>query len=442
MRNIYDVLILGAGVAGLAAARMLADSGRRVAVVEARSRVGGRIFTRHVAAPAGGTIPVELGAEFIHGLPLESWTLIREAALDTFELDGSAMSFAEQRLQTLRPDHGSAAVLEEMTRWLSRQPAGTDETFADYVSHADLDERQRAEAIRYVEGFNAADHRVIGVAALARQQEAENRIEADRIFHVRSGYDALPLFLQQRVIERGGEMFLDRHVNRVEWQTDTVTLRGTDASAHEFEFIGHQAVITLPLGVLHAGSVEIVPNPLQVSSEAARMAMGSVVRVPLLFRSRFWRESAVAEKHRAVAGELEQLSFLFTDRAIPTWWTQHPGAAPLLTGWIAGPRASLIERHSVIGRCISTLSTVFDVSEGFVKAQLVDWHFHDWSADEFARGAYSYAPSGAVDASANMSEPVHRTLYFAGEHTAVSGHWGTVHGALQSGQAAAAKIIG
>jgi monoamine oxidase len=90
---------------------------------------------------------------------------------------------------------------------------------------------------------------------------------------------------------------------------------------------------------------------------------------------------------------------------------------------------------------LNTLAGIFTVPVAALSEQLVSWHCHDWSADPFARGAYSYVPRGALCASANIAEPVGRTLYFAGEHTSVSGHWGTVHGALQSGAAAAAKII-
>jgi monoamine oxidase len=87
-----------------------------------------------------------------------------------------------------------------------------------------------------------------------------------------------------------------------------------------------------------------------------------------------------------------------------------------------------------------TLAATFGQSTGYLQERLVGGHFHDWNADQYARGAYSYAPAGALNASANIAEPVDRTLYFAGEHTNVSGHWGTVHGALQSGEAAAARI--
>jgi phytoene dehydrogenase-like protein len=194
----YDILILGAGVAGLAAGRRLAESGRQVAIVEARDRIGGRIATEHVSmAGALNSVPVELGAEFVHGLPRAIWKLIDEAHLATYELYGDHLCYERARLQACSESNGDPSVLEEMMRWLAAQPPGTDATFANYLDIAGIDRRRGEQAAVYVEGFNAADANVIGVAALAQQQRAENAIQADRLFHIRAGYDALPNFLRE-----------------------------------------------------------------------------------------------------------------------------------------------------------------------------------------------------------------------------------------------------
>jgi monoamine oxidase len=140
---------------------------------------------------------------------------------------------------------------------------------------------------------------------------------------------------------------------------------------------------------------------------------------------------------------------LFTDHGVPaTWWTPNPSKAPLITAWAGGPQATLLHREFIAAprsglrdKCLASLARIFDMAIGDLENRLVSWHFHDWQSDEFARGAYSYAPAGALDASEKMSEPVEDTLYFAGEHTTTSGHWGTVNGALQSGQAAAAAVL-
>src|SRR5579871_4443105 len=122
MNGKYDVLIVGAGAAGLAAGRALADAGLSTAIVEARESIGGRIRTEHLSA-SSAAIPIELGAEFIHGLPANTWDLAQEAGLDAYELAGSDHVYSNGTLGYPGPEQGSGRrVLDEMIEWLARQP--------------------------------------------------------------------------------------------------------------------------------------------------------------------------------------------------------------------------------------------------------------------------------------------------------------------------------
>jgi len=432
----YDILVLGAGAAGLAAARMLADAGKRVAIVEARHRVGGRIFTCHVpTANSSNPVSVELGAEFIHGLPQATWNLIREANFKTVELEGTQDLFVRGHRESGGEFHGDAAgVLEQMMAWLTTQPRGTDATFAEYLDLAAIGAPKRERAAMYVEGFNAADRNIIGVAALARQQRAENEIEGDRLFHIEAGYDALPGFLADRFRAAGGSILLGHRVRDISWSRDAVAMTGVDA-AGPFEFQAERAIVTLPLGVLNAGTVDFQPVPQIIFQNVAKMAMGVVLRISLLFDAKFWQKD---------------VSFLFApDEMLSTWWTPMPNPAPLITGWAGGPKATALAKK--IGACanptalldesLGALSRLFGRSTRNLQKMLVSWHTHDWQADPYALGAYSYAPAGAVDASQMIAQPALDTLYFAGEHTDTMGHWGTVHGALASGLRAATQIL-
>jgi monoamine oxidase len=434
----YDVLVLGAGIAGLAAARALADAGRRVAVVEARGRIGGRIFTHHVLTRnPGEPVSIELGAEFIHGLPPVTWDLIKEAHLDTYELDGAQLSFARGGFQSSGEDYGEGvSVIDEMMRWLERQPRGTDLTFEEYLDRAGIDGSRRKRATAYVEGFNAADSHVISVAALAQQQLAEDKVQSDRLFHVEAGYDALPTFLSDRFRAAGGTLLLAHPVRRVRWSQNAVAVSGVDAGGESFELHAERAIVTLPLGVLQAGTVEFEPAPQEILSNAARMAMGPVVRISLLFDAKFWQRD---------------LSFLLTRDEVPSaWWTPMPKSAPLITGWAGGPKAAALairtgaraDRGALLEESLGALSRLYGIATRDLHSRLISWHTHDWQADPYSRGAYSYAPAGALNASANMTLPVLDTLYFGGEHTDTTGHWGTVHGALSSGLRAAAQLLG
>ena len=438
----YHVLVLGAGAAGLAAARSLAARGVRVCLLEARERVGGRIWTQHVLHPQGaGSIPVELGAEFIHGLPQESWDLVREAGLSTYELDGQTLQFTDGALR--RPDYSGYGygVIEQMQVWLDAQPEGFDLSFSQYLERVSpADALARQAAISYVEGFNAADSRRIGIAALAAQQRAEDAAQGDRIFHVGGGYDALPAFLAQQFKRAGGTLRLGHHVVRVCWKPGEVSMQGHDERGEPFSLCAARAVITLPLGVLQAGSVEFSPVPADALAAAAQLDFGAVMRMTLVFREAFWRSTDTQAVSPEVAAALQELGFVFANGESPrTWWTPTPNRVPMITAWAGGPRA-LAEGAPWLERCLTTLSRIMSRREDEVRALLISAHCHDWQNDIYSRGAYSYVPAGALIASQRIARPIDETLFFAGEHTDLSFNWGTVHGALRSGQRAADQI--
>jgi monoamine oxidase len=190
-----------------------------------------------------------------------------------------------------------------------------------------------------------------------------------------------------------------------------------------------RAVIAVPLGVLQSGSPRFSPEPSRSSAAINKLAMGAAIRMTLLFREPFWEVAA------------PQLSFLIAqDQTPPTWWTAAPNPSPTLTAWIAGPRALRAPTGAALrDQAVATLSTIFQRTD--LNALLVGVHTHDWQSDPHSLGAYSYAPAGCVSASDELAEPVDRTLYFAGEHTDVTGHWGTVHAALRSGLRAASQIL-
>jgi monoamine oxidase len=395
-------------------------------------------------------VPVELGAEFIHGLPAETWALVEEAGLATVELQGSELSFDDNHLRKNDASHHAAMdVLEGLTRWAQARPE-IDMSFADYLARAGIDAADAEAAANYVEGFNAADRAVIGTAALAKQQRAEDEIQGDRLFHVQDGYDRIPQILAQGIERTRAPILLERDVRQVTWREGVVAIHAQHSGNLGGTLHADRAVVTLPLGVLQAGSVEFDPEPASLLAHARRMRMGTVVRATLVFDSRFWRDDDLASAQPDLATELKNLSFLFTSRRTPTtWWTAMPEESPIITGWAGGAKAETLQKRLrtsddpdvLLTLCLRTLSAAFGMSERALARRLTSWHAHDWSTDDHARGAYSYVPAGALDASDKMSIPVAGTLYFAGEHTDTSGHWGTVHGALRSGLRAARQIL-
>jgi monoamine oxidase len=424
----FETVVVGAGVAGLATARMLAEAGRRVALLEARDRIGGRI---HTVQAVQGALPVELGAEFVHGLPAELIDLVDEAGLTRFELDGDSRCVGPGRgvgrLGPCSDQHEVHKLFDELTH-VQLSPYSRDLSFSEFVGQRKVGAEAAAWATNYVEGFNAADGDRISVRALAKQQVAEDSISAERLFRVVEGYVRVPEFLLRRFRDAGGEFFRSTAVRSITWESGQVEI----ATETGRVLWAKSAVLTLPLGVLQARRVAFSPQPTEILKAADSLVMGSAARVVYEFDHAFWKEFA----------SLKGVSFFFApDATPPTWWTTNPKPGSTLTGWIAGRKAKRLEMDVLPETGLETLSVLLGSSLHDVKRHLLRWHMHDWQIDPHSLGAYSYVPRGAIDASDQMTLPVEQTLFFAGEHTDTSGHWGTVHGALRSGYRAARQLL-
>ena len=396
---VYDVVVIGAGISGLAAARVCAEAGLRVVVLESSGRVGGRIRTERVGAEV-----IELGAEFVHGQPPELLALIAEAGLMTYERTGDFLVRTDEGFEVQEDEDDG--VLEGLKEY-----AGEDCDFASYAAGLGLGEEELAAEIGYVEGFNAADAKEASVIALGRQQVAEDAIDGGRSWRVVEGYDRVPEYVAERVIKAGGEVVFGAWVVEVRG--------GSVVCADGREFAGERVVVALPLGVmLGAGRPRFEPEPVEVLAAMGRMRMGDACRETIILKERKWPEG---------------MSFLLTPETTPrVWWTAHPAESLTLTGWVGGPGAS---------ESLGSTAAVARQVLGFEQEAVASVHRHDWLADELSCGAYSWVPVGGIGASEAMSLPVDGWLYFAGEHTDVTGHWGTVHGALRSGLRAGVQVV-
>src|SRR3954471_18173168 len=137
------------------------------------------------------------------------------------------------------------------------------------------------------------------------------------------------------------------------------------------------------------------------------------------------------------------MRFLFAPGMMPAvYWTHRPSDAPVLVAWVGGPGADAFSgAEQFRDQALRSLERIFSLPAESLDAELRNSYMHDWYSDPYTLGAYSYAPVGAIDCSAEMAKPVDNTLYFAGEHTDTTGHWGTVHGALRSGLRAAQQLV-
>jgi len=273
----------------------------------------------------------------------------------------------------------------------------------------------------------------VSFMSLAAQQKAEDAIGSGHNYHVRGGYDQLPSFLARRLEVLRGRVLLGTPVNEIRWQPGRI-----EAGTASGSFTAGKAVITLPLAVLQRRDVTISPRPDSTLQAATLLRMGQARRFTLLFRERFWEKLPPEPA-------LEQLSFLFAFSEMPpVWWTPHPERSNTITGWVGGPRAGALaqlNQEKLGQRACATLAKIFRVDERKIAGLLEGCYSHNWLEDRYTRGAYSYVAAGGLEASRRMTQPVANTLFFAGEHTDVTGHWGTVHAAMRSGLRAAEQVL-
>jgi len=447
MSNNPDIIILGAGAAGLSAAVELAQAGLKITILEARDRIGGRIFTKHDPVCDA---PVELGAEFVHGRPPEIWTLLRKHHIRARELKGE--QWCAQQGKLCQCDFRSKVdqILEKM------DDHGPDQSFLEFLErccpNTDNDPKPqdaKAWARSYVKGFHAADPALISVHSLVKGLRADEKIDGDRPFRMRDGYQSLIELFRRQLDQAGVSIELNTCAQSVRWDQAEVKVTARDEANEVFTFTAPRILVTLPLGVLQAnpddnGALRFIPElPPDKRHALDQLAMGKVIRLSLRFRQRFWEK--LRPSHATKSKTLSRMQFLLSrEDWFPTWWTALPDKWPIITGWApfhCGERLSGQNEAFVVEKGLDTLGKLLTIGRQEVEDFLEASYTHDWQTDPFSRGAYSYVKVGGDRAQSVLAGPLNHRLFFAGEATDPSGHHGTVHGAIDTGKRAAAEIL-
>ena len=407
-----DVIIIGAGAAGLACARELSGAGKRLCIVEARDRAGGRIDTHHID---GVGIPIELGAEFIHGESETTFTIVDAAALAAYELPDTR--WWSRRGKWIRI-HDFWRDMAKVRRPISR--LGRDVSFDEYLrSRRDLSPRMCELAWTFVEGYHAAHADRMSAKSLAASDDELN--DENKQFRIANGYDAVIHWLLAGLDPDRSELRLGTLATLVQWSKGEVTLNETIRA--------RKLVVTIPIGVWKSGTMRFDPSLAEKERAVAKLESGHVVKMIFRFRERFWDTSA---------------NFVHANnRLMPTWWTAAPMRAPILTGWAGGHAADALlaeKESSRIDRALDAMATAFGQKRKKIDDLLIEMYTHDWQSDPFSRCAYSYALVGGSGAHRTLARPIDDTLFFAGEATS-SDETGTVSGAISSGRRAAREVM-
>ena len=413
----YDVIIIGAGAAGLLAMKYLAQAGYHVCVMEAAEMAGGRIST----IKEGFQSHVETGAEFIHGkLPL-TFKLLKEAGLTYEIVEGKMIGVQNGSWQTDEHD----GHWDEFMKQLGKLK--TDVTILQFLetNFSNPEYIHLRQAVqRFSEGFDLAD---ISKASILSIKDEWKDIEKKQ-YRIKGGYIQLIDHLVNCCRQLNSEFYFNTCVNKIEYETGNVTVHTTDNK----KFQAKKMIITVSAGILQSGTIQFTPQLTDHAVAIQGLGFGAVIKFLLEFKTCFWKEFD------------DETGFLLTDEEIPTWWTQLPAESNLLTGWLGGPNATkrIFEPEtSLLQTALLSLSSIFRMPPAMLQEELTNYKIINWLNQPYIKGGYSYNTLHSKQAINILSSPVDNTIYFAGEAISKSESQGTVESALQSGHDTAQMLI-
>ncbi|MGV3527438.1 MAG: flavin monoamine oxidase family protein [Flavisolibacter sp.] len=425
MNRTYDLLVIGAGAAGLMAALEVALTGQSVAVIEARDRIGGRID--HVQQD-GFSQPVETGAEFIHGDAAITFSLLEKAGIRYYSLEGEMWRHHNGEWEEQKDFIEDFPALKKKLEQVEEDISVSE--FLQQHLHEPKYDDLRFTLKNYVEGYSAADTEQASTLALRNDMLNSSGDQ----YRIEGGYMAVLAYLKDECSKHGVVFFFNQPVQAVNWQQKKVIAKCTHT-----DFEGLRMLITVPLGVLQQQQIKFEPALPEYFAAVQQLGYGSVIKILLEFEKAFWKEEAFAG-----GNDFTKLQFIFSDEEVPTWWTAFPKHIPLLIGWLGGPHA---EQHvaktekEILELSLHSLANIFSVSAAQLRAWLKGSLVVNWQNAKYSAGAYSYDVVNGHRAKNLLSRPVERTLYFAGEALHHGAETGTVEAAFQSGREAAYRII-
>lgn len=427
----YDVVIIGAGMAGMTAGRLLgrAGPGLKVLILEARDRVGGRMYT---AADQGRKLSphgVELGAQYIHGSKASTWELIKEFDLVTRSTDtpgGSAYRHFQPGQIAYEPDWEAIEQLSQRLRTAWDAYQGPDISYQAFVERLDLSTQEQEMLYDEAASWSGDPSRLSIKAAML--DGAQWDAYQDEDFQIAGGYSRLANRLAR---ELSGQIQLSSKVTEIFWRPGLAGIsyeyKGTRAA-----LTTRRVINTLPIGVLQSGLVSIQPElPPWKQQAIDSLEMGQVVVVQMLFADAFLPDKLPAPGGFSTPDG--NIAFEFPHPATP--------GGQAITGWFSGSAAQQISdmgEEAGLKQILKWLGAAANLDH--LQRQLTWYRYKDWIKDPYSLGSYSITRPGGHGARETLSKPLGNTMFFAGEATAPPPHYQTVHGAYMSGKRVALEV--
>ncbi len=419
------ILVIGAGAAGLAAGSTLQAAGQQVTILEARNRIGGRVWTDRSLIGQ----PLENGAEFIHGDRAITWEWVKAISASAVKISKYTSYAYESKGQLYNYQQAlqwaGFEQIPHLEDWVAQAEIGTgDRSLSDWLSELDMPAAVQRLAGRLLANSHLTEPENLSLADLAHEAKVHQAGKGN--FRVQGGYDRLLAALAE-----GLSVQLGTAVQSIDWRQTPVQVGAVNSLGQTLELTADQVVITVPLSLLQQQAIAFMPALPAPKMEAIQsLSMGPAVKLQLVFSQPFWQS---------------EISLFVGLGAIPVWWVpgyQRSGFPPVLTAFVGGQSAlalNAVSEAEAIEMGLNDLCRLF--GSNVPRQQLRQARRISWLDDPWARGGYSFVTPGNFGARHLLAQPLKNRLFFAGEATVTDSNPATVHGAIATGRRAAYEIL-
>ncbi len=419
-QNTWDVVIVGAGIAGLAAAQRLQAAGQQVCILEARDRLGGRIWT-----VSDFTVPVDLGAGWIHGVqgnPIQRLAVAAGLPTQVTDYNNLILYDTDGRSLSAAATEDLYAEGDRLLEQVMAQPSGSRDSLQAIITQ--VHPQALPPSLDFYLNTTIEHERAADVQELSHQHlDSDETFDGEDVLFPQ-GYDGIIRYLSQSPTPL--TVYRNQPVQRIDYSNPTVITLETNQQLYRARAV----IVTVPLGVLKRGRIVFEPALPRITQQAIdRLGIGILNKVVLEFPTVFWED-------------VEILNYISTSKGEwCEWLNLHAYTGqPLLVAFNAATVGRRLETWSdtqVITAAMATLRRLY----GTKIPDPTKFAITRWGQDPFSYGAYSFIPPlASLQDYRTLAQPIEGRLLFAGEATH-DRYPATVHGAYLSGDRAAREWL-